>query len=148
MGARDGRSLEAAGIVLVRQRPGSAKGVLFITLEDETGIANLVVWAKVFEQNRRTIMSASMMAVRGRIQREGEVVHLVVRQVADLSTDLASVGGRETSFPLPHGPGDQVRDGGSGADPRERPPRAFRGRDLADPHRHISELNVKPRDFR
>ncbi|HVG82741.1 MAG TPA: error-prone DNA polymerase, partial [Methylomirabilota bacterium] len=143
MGARDGRSLEAAGIVLVRQRPGSAKGVLFITLEDETGIANLVVWAKVFEQNRRTIMSASMMAVRGRIQREGEVVHLVVRHVADLSADLASIGGRETSFPLPHGQGDQVRDGGSSADPRERPPKAFRGRDLADPHRHISELHVK-----
>ena len=148
MGARDGRSLEAAGIVLVRQRPGSAKGVLFITLEDETGIANLVVWPKVFEQNRRTIMSASMMAVRGRIQREGEVVHLVVRHVADLSADLASVGGRETSFPLPHGRGDQVRDGGSGPDPRERPPKAFRGRDLADPHGHISELKVKTRDFR
>ena len=81
MGARDGRWLEAAGIVLVRQRPGSAKGVLFITLEDETGIANLVVWPKVFEQNRRIIMSASMMAVRGRIQREGEVVHLVARHV-------------------------------------------------------------------
>ena len=81
MAARDGRWLEAAGIVLVRQRPGSAKGVLFITLEDETGIANLVVWPKVFEQNRRIIMSASMMAVRGRIQREGEVVHLVARRV-------------------------------------------------------------------
>ena len=148
MGARDGRWLEAAGIVLVRQRPGSAKGVLFITLEDETGIANLVVWPKVFEQNRRIIMSASMMAVRGRIQREGEVVHLVARHVADLSADLASVGGRETGFPLPHGRGDQVRDGGSGPDPRERQPKAFRGRDLADPHGHISELKVKTRDFR
>ncbi len=70
--------------MLVRQQPGSAKGALFITLEDETGIANLVVWAKVFEQNHRTIMSASMMAVRGRIQREGEVIHLVVRHVTNI----------------------------------------------------------------
>ena len=69
MGARDGRWLEAAGVVLVRQRPGSAKGVLFVTLEDETGIANLVIWAKVFEANRRAILSTSMMGVRGRIQR-------------------------------------------------------------------------------
>lgn len=65
MATRDGRWLEAAGIVLVRQRPGSAKGVMFITIEDETGIANLVVWAKVFEANRRAVMSASMIAVRG-----------------------------------------------------------------------------------
>lgn len=57
MDARDGRWLEAAGIVLVRQRPGSAKDVLFVTLEDETGIANLVVWPKVFEANRRTLLS-------------------------------------------------------------------------------------------
>ena len=77
MEARDGRWLEAAGLVLVRQRPGSAKGVLFITLEDETGIANLVVWPQTFEKFRRIVMGASMLAVRGRIQREGEVVHLV-----------------------------------------------------------------------
>jgi error-prone DNA polymerase len=56
MQARDGRWLEAAGLVLVRERPGSAKGVIFITLEDETGIANLVVWAQTFEKFRRTVM--------------------------------------------------------------------------------------------
>ncbi|ODN68483.1 Error-prone DNA polymerase [Methylobrevis pamukkalensis] len=91
MAARDGRWLDAAGLVLVRQRPGSAKGVMFITLEDETGIANLVVWAKVFEDNRRTVLGASLMAAHGRIQREGEVVHLVAHRLADLSADLASV---------------------------------------------------------
>ena len=74
MQARDGARLEVAGLILVRQRPGSAKGVLFITLEDETGIANLVVWPAVFEQFRRTVMGASTIAVRGRVQREGEVV--------------------------------------------------------------------------
>lgn len=105
MEARDGRWLEAAGIVLVRQRPGSAKGVMFITLEDETGIANLVVWPQVFEQHRRTVLSAGMIAVSGRIQREGEVVHLVARKISDLSAELASIGEREGSFPLPHARG-------------------------------------------
>jgi error-prone DNA polymerase len=71
-----------------------------------------VVWTKVFDQNRRTILSAAMMAVRGRIQREGEVVHLVAQQLTDLSAELASVGEREADFPVPHGRGDQVRNGG------------------------------------
>ncbi|MGE0767948.1 MAG: error-prone DNA polymerase [Hyphomicrobiaceae bacterium] len=147
MNARDGRWLEAAGVVLVRQRPGSAKGVLFVTLEDETGIANLVVWPKVFEANRRTFLGTSMMAVRGRIQREGEVVHLVVQTVSDLSADLASVGSRDVTFPLPHGRGDQARHS-AGPDPRELPPKGFRSRDLTTPYGHISELKIKTRDFR
>ena len=147
MGARDGRWLAAAGIVLVRQRPGSAKGVMFITLEDETGIANLVVWAKVFEANRRAVLSASMMAVRGRIQREGDVVHLVAQRITDLSTDLANVGSRDAAFPLPHGRGDQVRNGGSGPDPRELPPKGLRTRDIYIPDLHIDTIKVKSRNF-
>ncbi|HEV3489315.1 MAG TPA: error-prone DNA polymerase [Reyranella sp.] len=123
MQARDGRWLEAAGLVLVRQRPGSAKGVMFITLEDETGIANLVVWPQTFEKFRRSVMTASMLAVRGRIQREGEVVHLVAYQLTDLSAELASVGARDAVFPLSHGRGDQVTHGGAGPDPRELPPK-------------------------
>ena len=112
MEARDGRWLEAAGLVLVRQRPGTAKGVMFITLEDETGIANLVVWPKVFEKFRRMVMAASMMAVRGRVQREGEVVHLVAHQLADLSAELASVGNRDARLPAaawPRRPGHAWR---------------------------------------
>ncbi|WP_137113928.1 error-prone DNA polymerase [Mesorhizobium sp. GR13] len=147
MATRDGRWLEAAGIVLVRQRPGSAKGVMFITLEDETGIANLVVWAKVFEANRRAVLAASMMAVRGRIQREGDVVHLVAQRITDLSADLASVGSRDTSFPVPHGRGDQVRNGGSGPDPRELPPKGLRTRDIYIPDLHIDTIKVRSRDF-
>ncbi len=148
MDARDGRWLEAAGVVLVRQRPGSAKGVMFITLEDETGIANLVVWPKVFEANRRTILSAGMIAVRGRIQREGEVVHLVAQRLADLSAELASVGQRDATFPLPHGRGDEFHHGSPTPDPRGMPPKPFRGRNLVDPYGHISEIKVKTRDFR
>lgn len=71
MDARDGRWLEAAGIVLVRQRPGSAKGVMFITLEDEIRIANLVVWPQVFEKNRRIILMAGMFRACGRIPARG-----------------------------------------------------------------------------
>ncbi|ARM88182.1 error-prone DNA polymerase 1 [Rhizobium sp. CIAT894] len=147
MATRDGRWLEAAGIVLVRQRPGSAKGVMFITLEDETGIANLVVWAKVFEANRRAVLSASMMAVRGRIQREGDVVHLVAQRITDLSADLASVGSRDGAFPLPHGRGDEARTGGSGPDPRELPPKGLRTRDIYIPDLHIDTIKVKARNF-
>jgi len=147
MMTRDGRWLEAAGIVLVRQRPGSAKGVMFITLEDETGIANLVVWAKVFEANRRAVLSASMMAVRGRIQREGDVVHLVAQRITDLSADLANVGTRDAAFPLPHGRGDQVRNGSSSPDPRELPPMGLRTRDIYIPDLHLDAIRVKSRNF-
>jgi error-prone DNA polymerase len=149
MGARDGKWLEAAGLVLVRQMPGSAKGVMFITIEDETGIANLVIWPKVFEKQRRVVLGSSMLGVKGRIQREGEVVHLVARQLTDLSADLANVGERDHAFPLPHGRGDQIRDGGASApDPRELPPRGIRTRDIYDPYGHIREIKVKARDFR
>ena len=148
MDARDGRWLEAAGIVRVRQRPGSAKGVMFITLEDETGIANLVVWPQVFEKNRRIILSAGMFAVRGRIQREGEVVHLVAQRLTDLSADLASVGDRDAAFPLPHGRGDEFHHGSPTPDPRGLAPKGLRTRDIYIPDLHIDSIKVKTRDFR
>jgi error-prone DNA polymerase len=148
MDARDGRWLAAAGIVLVRQRPGSAKGVMFITLEDESGIANLVVWPKVFEQFRRTILSAGMISVRGRIQREGEVVHLVAQRLTDLSADLAGVGKRGQPFPLPHGRGDEFRHGSATPDPRDLPPKGLRARDIYIADLHIDAIKVKTRDFR
>jgi error-prone DNA polymerase len=148
MDARDGRWLEAAGIVLVRQRPSSAKGVLFVTLEDETGIANLVVWPKVFQANRRTLLSAGMLGVRGRIQREGAVVHLVAQRISDLSADLASVGARDAAFPLPHGRGDEFHHGSPSPDPRGLPPRSFKGRTFSDNYGHIRQIAVKGRNFR
>ena len=146
--ARDGRCLEAAGLVLVRQRPGSAKGVMFITLEDETGIANLVVWPQVFDRFRRTVIAASMIAVRGRIQREGEVVHLVAHQLTDLSAELATVGSRDAAFPLMHGRGDQVTHAVGGRDPRERPPRDLHTHDIYIPDLHLDTVEVKSRNFR
>jgi len=147
MALRDRRWVEVAGLVLVRQRPGSAKGVMFITLEDETGIANLVVWQKVFEAHRRIVLGAGMIAVRGRIQREGEVVHLIAHHLSDLSSELASVGSREAGFPLPHGRGDEFHHGAPTPDPRGLP-KAPRPRDIIDPYGHLDEIRVKTRDFR
>ena len=74
---RDGRRVVVPGIVLVRQKPGSAKGVMFITIEDETGVANLILWPDRFERQRRLVMSAGMIACHGRVQREGEVTHVI-----------------------------------------------------------------------
>jgi error-prone DNA polymerase len=69
--------------VLIRQRPGSAKGVVFITIEDETGVANLVVWPDVFAKQRTIVMGARLMAVRGIVQSEEGVIHVVARGLED-----------------------------------------------------------------
>jgi error-prone DNA polymerase len=85
---RPGSRIEVAGLVLVRQRPGTASGVIFATLEDETGIANVVIWPKVFEANRKTVLGARMLAVRGQLQREGLVVHIIAEQLTDMTRHL------------------------------------------------------------
>ena len=146
MGARDGSWLRTAGIILVRQRPGSASGVIFVTIEDETAVANLVIWPKVFEKQRRIVLGSGMLAVKGRVQREGEVVHIVAHELTDLSALLRSVGDRDAPFMVPHGRGDQVTHGG-GPDPREtlgRKPRDIYIPDL----RGGPEIKVPTRDFR
>ena len=79
-----------AGLVLVRQRPGTASGVVFVTIEDEHGIANLVVWPKVFEAHRRIVMGSRLLGVRGHVQREGLVIHLVAEELWDWSAELDS----------------------------------------------------------
>jgi error-prone DNA polymerase len=85
----DKRRARCAGVVLVRQRPGSAKGVVFMTLEDETGIANIVVWPKVMEQYRKEVMGARLILVEGYIQSSPEgVTHLVAQRMVDRSHDL------------------------------------------------------------
>jgi error-prone DNA polymerase len=87
----DGRRLSVAGLVLVRQRPGTAKGVVFITLEDETGSANAVVWPAIFAANRSTVMSARFLVVHGRLQRAGEVIHVVAERFTDLTGRLGAL---------------------------------------------------------
>lgn len=132
MDARDGRSVYTAGLVLVRQKPGSAKGVMFTTIEDETGAANIVVWPKLFERRRRVVLGASMMAINGRIQREGEVVHLVAQQLFDLSADLSGLADRDAEFKLPTGRGDEFAHGG-GPDARYKPKPVMQARDMFIP---------------
>ncbi|MFT4077567.1 MAG: error-prone DNA polymerase [Asticcacaulis sp.] len=118
MNSKDKRYVSVAGMVNVRQRPGSAKGVIFMTIEDETGDANVVVWEKVGEQYKQGVFGASLVLITGYIQREGEVVHLIARSAVDLSHMLASVGGRDDPLKPPHQPGDEFRNGGPGEDPR------------------------------
>ncbi len=85
----DRLSVRCAGVVLVRQRPGSAKGVVFMTIEDETGIANIVVWPKVMEKFRKEVMGARLILVEGYIQSSPEeVTHLVAQRMVDRSHDL------------------------------------------------------------
>jgi len=74
-----------AGLVLVRQRPGTAKGVIFLTLEDETGVTNVVVWAAIYELFRRAVISGRLLRVTGRLQREAGVVHVVAETIEDMS---------------------------------------------------------------
>ena len=77
-----------AGLVLVRQRPGTAKGVIFLTLQDETGLANVVVWANVYERFRRAVIAGRLLRVTGKLQREAGVVHVVAEQIEDISPML------------------------------------------------------------
>ncbi|GHD44559.1 error-prone DNA polymerase [Thalassobaculum fulvum] len=85
------RPVRVAGLVLVRQRPATASGVIFMTLEDETGIANVIVWPKVFEAWRRTVLAGRLVVAEGMLQKEQEVIHVVVRRFEDLSVELFDV---------------------------------------------------------
>jgi error-prone DNA polymerase len=144
--AHNGQRVTVAGLVLVRQRPGSAKGVMFITLEDESEeVANLVVWPSLFERQRRVILSAGMVACRGRVQREGEVIHVVADHLTDLSALLRSVGDRQEAFPLTHGQGDEAKHGGG---PDQRGVLGRKPRDIYIPDLHIDTIKIKTRDFR
>ena len=84
----NGARIAVAGLVLVRQRPGTAKGVIFITLEDETGISNVIVWRKMYERFRRAVISGRALKVTGRVQREGGVTHVIAEQIEDISPML------------------------------------------------------------
>ncbi len=86
---RNGRKVSVGGLVLIRQRPGTAKGVVFLTLEDETGVANAVVWKDCFDLHRRTVMSASFLVVHGKVQAADGVIHVVAERFTDLSAELA-----------------------------------------------------------
>jgi error-prone DNA polymerase len=124
--AQTGDFLQMAGLVLVRQRPGTASGVVFVTLEDEFGIANLVVWPRVFEAHRRIVMGARLLGAAGKVQRDvqkdgapGIVIHLVAERLWDWSADLDRIADLDGHFELRMGRGDQAHS--STPDPRDEP---------------------------
>jgi len=120
---RNGQRIKLAGIVLIRQRPGSAKGVCFITLEDETGVANLVVWPKMMEAYRKVIMRARLIDVRGVVQRSEDVIHVVANQLTDRSDALERLSHDRMEAPLARA--DEVRKS-IPHDPRGSHPRDVR----------------------
>jgi len=128
-----------AGVVLVRQRPGSAKGVVFLTLEDETGIANIVVWPKLFERYRPLVMGARLLLIRGRIQHApdgaGYVTHLVAETIEDRTPDLLLLS--DPALKPRRSPGD----GATSASP-DRGERTHEERVV---HRHPRNVRVLPR---
>jgi error-prone DNA polymerase len=128
---RDGRRLSIAGVVLIRQRPGSAKGVVFITIEDETGVANLVVWPDVFEKQRKIVMGARLIAVHGIVQKDEDdgVIHIVARRLEDDTHMLRHLSGDSL-------PATLVRSDAPGS---WRPP--------AGRHPRNAEVIPKSRDF-
>ena len=94
----DGARVVTGGIVLTRQRPGSASGVIFVTLEDETGYVNLVVWSRIADRHRRILLGARLLGVSGRLQREGDVRHVVVERLEDRSALLGSLAAPARNF--------------------------------------------------
>ena len=108
---KDGRRVEVAGIILVRQKPGSAKGVLFITVEDESGVANIILWPDRFEAQQTVVMSSAMISATGKVQREGQVIHVIADYITDLTWMLRQVG--DIDLPRLTSPGDGATHGGS-----------------------------------
>jgi len=87
----DGRSVTAAGLVITRQRPGSASGVTFVTMEDETGYVNLIVWKRVADAQRAALLESRLLLVHGKLQREGDVLHVIAHRLTDLSALLGDL---------------------------------------------------------
>jgi DNA polymerase III alpha subunit len=86
-----GARVTVAGLVILRQRPGTAKGVIFLTLEDETGVVNVVVWRALYERFRRAVIAGRMLRVTGRLQREAGVTHVIAERIEDISEMLDSL---------------------------------------------------------
>jgi len=135
----NGYRTAAAGLVLVRQRPGTAKGVVFLTIEDETGVANIVVWPKLFEQFRPVVMGARLILVRGRVQHAedapaGGVIHLVAETLEDRTADLDRLSEPGALIPRlepSYTPGDEPgRSNRASADAARRPARPHHPRQV------------------
>jgi error-prone DNA polymerase len=131
----DGARITVAGLVLVRQRPGTASGVIFVTLEDEASIANIIVWPKVFETYRRTLLASRLLMVTGKLQKQGIVTHIIADKLIDLTSELSLLSTANGDKCEALARADQVKNDGQG--------------DWRDaPHRGRRETIPKSRDFR
>ena len=137
LGTRTFRAMvQVAGVVLIRQRPGSAKGVVFITLEDETGVANIVVWPDLKERFRKQVMGGRLLEVRGRVERDDEVIHVIAAHIHDASADLAQLSEDHFAPAMAH------------ADEVNRPVQgSWRGGDPRPGHPRNARIIPKSRDF-
>jgi error-prone DNA polymerase len=128
------RRVIVAGLVIVRQRPGTAKGVIFMMLEDEAAICNVIVWPHVFERYRPIVMGARLILVKGKLQREGIVTHIVADRLYDISPLLDTLTAREEPMPVETARADHVKrpDGRDSRDPesRRRPHLLYPSRDF------------------
>jgi error-prone DNA polymerase len=120
-GIKDGTWVAVAGVVLVRQRPGSAKGVVFMTIEDETGIANAVIWAKQLERFRKEVMGSRLIVIHGRVQRHENIIHVVASKLEDRSDWLQLLSAEAADMKVPVANADEVLH----PDPRSPPSEKF-----------------------
>ncbi len=97
----NGARVTVAGLVILRQRPGTANGVIFLTLEDETGVVNVIVWRKLYEHFRRAVIAGRLLRVTGRIQRENNVTHVIAEHVEDISPMLDTLLTPPAPAPVP-----------------------------------------------
>jgi len=139
---RDGARVKVAGVVLVRQRPGSSKGVVFMTIEDETGIANAVVWPQMLERYRKVVMGARLIVIEGRIQRHEDIIHVVSTRLADHSDWLLTLSEWAADLDVPLARADAVKKPvqGSARSPAPSHPR-WAG------HPRAERIIPKSRDF-
>ncbi len=93
-----GSFVRVAGLVIGRQRPGTASGVIFMTLEDETGVANIVVWPKMFKRNRKVVLRSRLLSVAGKVEKEGLVIHVIAARLIDMTDRLIDLGRRDLSL--------------------------------------------------
>ena len=127
--------VSVTGLVITRQRPGTASGVIFLTLEDETGTANVVIWKKIYQIFRKAVIAGRLVRVTGRIERDGPVVHLIAEQIEDLSHLLATLG-RPVMIEANDGRADEVKRPANGSirstarHPREQAKKLFPSRDF------------------
>jgi error-prone DNA polymerase len=149
-GLRDGAAVSVAGLVLVRQRPGSAKGVVFMTIEDETGVANAVIWPKTLERFRRVVMGARLVVIHGRIQRHEQIIHVVSQRLEDRSDWLGLLADGGETMRMPIANADEVLHPGSdpglahGDSPTVHPRLAHKPRAM---HPRDERIIPKSRDF-